>query len=134
MIQLGGSTFLPGIKERSLTDLFLRGLTNNKKHNNSNEDLTNFAIDAQLYAIGEKIKKGHSLSTSLGIRLTNDEIKDIIKINRSLENRGILLKENNKKITSQEGVNFFKPLMATALPLMKNVLTPIAKSVLVPLR
>ena len=31
--------------------------------------------------------------------LTNNEIKDIIKVIRSLENRGILLKETIRKIT-----------------------------------
>ena len=34
--------------------------------------------------------------TSSGITLTNKEIKDIIKVNRSLENRGILLKETTQ--------------------------------------
>ena len=47
----------------------------------------------------------------------------------SLENRGILLKGTTRKITSQDGgsLNFLRPLMTTALPLMKNVLTPIAQ-------
>ena len=49
-----------------------------------------------------------------------------------MENRGILLKRTTRKISSQnEG--FLKPLMTTALTLMKNVLTPFAKSILVPL-
>ena len=39
---------------------------------------------------------------SLGITLTNNEIKDIIKVIKSLENRGILLKGTTRKITSQE--------------------------------
>ena len=34
--------------------------------------------------------------TSSGITLTNKEIKDIIKVNRSLENWGILLKETTQ--------------------------------------
>ena len=37
---------------------------------------------------------------------------------KSLENREILLKENTRKITSQEGglLNFLRPLMSTSLP------------------
>ena len=45
------------------------------------------------------------------------------------------MKGTTKKLNSQEGVfiNFLRPLITTALPLMKNVLTPLAKSVMVPL-
>ena len=35
--------------------------------------------------------------------LTNNELKGIIKVIKSLENRGILLKGTTRKITSQEG-------------------------------
>ena len=38
------------------------------------------------------------------ITLTNNEIKNIIKIINSLRNRGILLKETTRKTISQEGV------------------------------
>ena len=70
-----------------------------------------------------------------GRTLTNNEMKDIIKVIRSLENRGILLKETTKRISSQEGgfLNFLIPLMTSGLPLMKNVLIPLAISILVPL-
>ena len=53
---------------------------------------------------------------------------------KSLENRGILLKETPRKIISQEGgfLNFLRPLMA-GLALMKSALTPLAKLVLLPL-
>ena len=46
------------------------------------------------------------------------------------------MKRATKQITSQEGgfLNFLRPLITAGLPLMKNVLTPLAKSVLVPLR
>ena len=66
---------------------------------------------------------------------TNNEIRDIMKVIKSLENRGILLKGTTRKITSQEGgfLNFLRPLMTAGLPLMKSVLTPLAKSVLLPL-
>ena len=45
------------------------------------------------------------------------------------------MERNYQKITCQEWgfLNFLRPLTATGLPLMENVLTPIAKSVLVPL-
>ena len=69
----------------------------------------------------------------LGITLTNNEIKDIIKVIKYLENRGILSKETNRKIASQEGefLNFLKLLMTADLPLMKSILTPLAKNVLI---
>ena len=70
-----------------------------------------------------------------GITLTDNEIKCILKVIKSLENRGILLKGTTKKITSQEGgfLNFLRPLMTAGLPLMKSVLTPLAKSLLLQL-
>ena len=70
-----------------------------------------------------------------GITLTNNEIKDIMRVIKSLENRGSLLKETNKKIAIQEGdfLNFLKPLMTAGLPLMKNTCTFLATSVLIPL-
>ena len=48
-----------------------------------------------------------------GITLTNNEIKDIMKVMKSLENRGILLKGTTRKVTSQEGafLKFLRPLM-----------------------
>ena len=72
-----------------------------------------------------------------GTRMTlaNDEIKDIMKVIKSFENRRILLKETVWKITSQEGgfLIFFRPLMTAGLPFMKSVLIPLCKSVLLPL-
>ena len=67
--------------------------------------------------------------------LTNNEIKDIIKVIKSLKNRRILVKGTTRKISSQEGVflDFLRPLMTAGLPLMKNVHTTLAKSILVPL-
>ena len=74
------------------------------------------------------------LSESSGITLINNEIKDIIKVIKSLENRGILLKGTTRKITGQEGgfLSFRRSLITAGLPLMKSVLTPLAKSVLLP--
>ena len=37
-------------------------------------------------------------SKGSGITLTNNEIKDIMKVIKALENRGILLKGNTRKI------------------------------------
>ena len=69
------------------------------------------------------------------LTLTNNEIKDIVKVSRSLENRGILLKGTTKNISSQEGgfLNILRPLRSAGLLLMKSVLAPLAKSSLVPL-
>ena len=70
----------------------------------------------------------------LVLTLTNYKIKDIIKVIRSLENREILLKGTADKIISQkEGLlNILALLTRVGLPLMKIVLTPLAKSVLIP--
>ena len=56
-------------------------------------------------------------------------MKDIIKVINSLENRRNFLKGTTRKITSQEGgfLDFLRPLMTVGLPLMKSVLTPLAK-------
>ena len=71
--------------------------------------------------------------TGSGITLTNNDINSI-KVIKSLENRGILLKRTTRKITSKEGgfLNFLRPLMIAGIPLMKSVLAALAKSVLLP--
>ena len=58
-----------------------------------------------------------------------------MKVIKSLESRGILLKGTTRKITSQEGgfLNFLKPLMTAGLPLMESALLRLAKSILLPL-
>ena len=83
----------------------------------------------------DKFNKEHITGEGSGITLTNNEIKYIMKVIKSLENRGILLKKTTRKITSQEGgfFNFRGPLVTAGLPLMKNVLTSLSKSVLIPL-
>ena len=57
-----------------------------------------------------------------------------MKVFKSLENRGILLKGTTRKIISQNRkfLNFLRPLMPSGLPLMKSVHIPLAKSVLLP--
>ena len=47
--------------------------------------------------------KGIKKFFGAGITLPNNEIKDIMKVIKSIENRGILLKGTTRKITSQEG-------------------------------
>ena len=81
--------------------------------------------------IGKRVKE----KFVLGITLSNNEIKDIMKVIMSLENREILFKGTIRKINSQEGefLNFRRPLMTTGLPLMKSALTSLAKSLLIPL-
>ena len=71
----------------------------------------------------------------LGKTLTINEMKDIKKVTRSLENGGILLKGTSRKISCQLGglLNFLGPSMRTGLPLIKSVPISLAKSVLVPL-
>ena len=58
-----------------------------------------------------------------------------MKAAKSLEKRGILLKETTRKNSHQKGgfLNSLRPLMSVALTLMKNVLTLLVKRVLVPL-
>ena len=71
-----------------------------------------------------------------GITLTNTEIKVTIKVIKSLENRGILLKGTTTKVANQKGgflCNVLGSIMKVGLLLMKNVLTPLVKNVLIPL-
>ena len=94
--------------------------------------------NATRYFVNEginRLKKDFILSEGSGITLTNNEIKDTIKGIKSLESAGILLKGTTTKSTSQEGkfLNFLRPLMTAGIPLMKSVLTPLAKNVLIPL-
>ena len=65
------------------------------------------------------------------MNLRNNEIKDM-KLIKSLENKEILSKVTNRKITTQgEGfLKFLRPLMTASLPLMKSVLTLLAKCIL----
>ena len=50
-----------------------------------------------------ELSKQFALSKGSGITLTNNEIKDIMKVIKSLENSGVLLKGTTRKFTSQEG-------------------------------
>ena len=58
-----------------------------------------------------------------------------MKVIKSLEDKGILIKGGTRKFTVQKGgfLIFLRPIRTAGLPLMKSVLTPLAKSVLIPL-
>ena len=74
--------------------------------------------------LGKKIEKWISSVMFSGITMTNNKIKDIIKVIKSIENRGISLKGTTGKITSQgdiKKINILRPLMAAGLQLMKSV-------------
>ena len=66
---------------------------------------------------------------NIKLKVKNNEIKEIMKVIKSLENKGILLKGTTRKIPSQYGgfLNFIRPLMTAAIPLIKNVITILAK-------
>ena len=83
-----------------------------------NDVLKNFNFAKNVLQVSKK-------AFGAGITWTNNEIKDIVKVIKSLENREILLKETTTKSSSQERgfLDFLTLLMADALPLMKSVLT-----------
>ena len=99
------------------------------------EKNNNILQNGGLNLLGENIKKGIASVTDWEITLTNKEIKDIMKLIKSLENRGILLKGTCTKITAQEAgcLSFLTPLTTAGVPLMKSVLTPLAENVLISL-
>ena len=78
---------------------------------------------------GKKIKE----KIESGTTLTDNGIKYSMKVIKSLENGGILFKGTTRENTSQKErfLNFLKPIMTAGSPLMKNVLTLLAKSVLI---
>ena len=50
-----------------------------------------------------ELNKTFTSSKDSWITLTNNKIKDILKVIKSLENREILLKGTTRKITSEQG-------------------------------
>ena len=71
--------------------------------------------DAGLNLLGKNIKKGFTLGS--GITLRSNEIKDVMKVIKSSENRGVLLKGTTRKITSHKGefLDFLRPIMTVGL-------------------
>ena len=78
-----------------------------------------------------ELNKKFKTSEGSRIMLTNNELKDIIKVIKYLENRRILLKQTTDKVINQKG-NLFSSSMEVGLPLTNSVLTPLAKNVLMP--
>ena len=80
------------------------------------------------------IKNLHQEKVS-GVTITNNGIKDSKTVIKSLESKGVLLKGITRKITSQEEgfLNFLRPLITAGIPLIRNVLTPLAKNLLLQL-
>ena len=94
-------TILSSLIESLLADLFLQILAK-KELLNPKEGLQNLALDTKLDAFGRKIRKDfHELQVRQET-LTNNKIKDIMKVIRSLENIVILLIEATQEISSQE--------------------------------
>ena len=101
----------------------------------SEKDNPRFFLNTEHNFFGKKLNGKLWPITSSGLRLTNNEIKDIKAI-KPLENREILLKGTTGKTINSKGgflSNALETLMAVGLPLMKNILTPSAKSVLIQL-
>ena len=98
-----------------------RGLKNTDPKELNN----NLLVDTGINIVGKKIRKEISSITGSRITLTHNEVKDIMKVIKPLQNRGILLKATTKKINSY---------WSAGLPWMKYVLTPLATCVLIPLQ
>ena len=106
IVQLGGFIpspsiiFGPPIPEiTSLVDPIIFSIVKKLKNTGTKKINKDILVDAELNIIGKKIKKGISSITGSGITLTKNEIKDI-KVIKSLENRGTLLKGTTTKITN----------------------------------
>ena len=80
--------------ENSIKNLFGQEL----KNKSPKEIDSKLFLDTRLNIIGKNIKEGISSINSSGITLTNNEIKDIIKVIKSLENKGVLLKATTAKL------------------------------------
>ena len=78
-----------------------------------------------------KVNKEFTTSESSGITLTNNLIKDVIKVINYLKNRGILMQGTTEKVVNQKG-RLSDSLMRIGSPLVKNVLTSLAKNLLLP--
>ena len=84
-----------------------------------------------------KLNKKVCSNSKFRDNITNNEIKGFIKVIRGLGNRETLLKGTTEKVINLwEGNlgNAFGPLMKAGLPLIKRLLTPLAKTFLLSLR
>ena len=66
-------------------------------------ELTRKATEYYINKGINELNKTFTSSKDSWITLTNNKIKDILKVIKSLENREILLKGTTRKITSQQG-------------------------------
>ena len=68
---------------------------------------------------------------SSGVTLTNNEIKDVVIVISSIQNRRALLKGTTGKFIDKEGglLSFLDQLMKACFPLMENLLALPAKNV-----
>ena len=69
------------------------------KNTDTKQINSNLLVDTGINIIGKKNLKLLLLIKGSGLTLTNNQIKDITTVIRSIENRGILLKGTTKKIT-----------------------------------
>ena len=69
------------------------------KDTNTKERNSNHLVDTGINTTGKKNLIVLLLIKGSGLTLTNNKIKDITKVIRSIENRSILLKGTTKKIT-----------------------------------
>ena len=103
--------------------------------NNSKIVLKNKDIIFDTIKTVDSSLKGIRKSFGAGITLTDNEIKAIMKVINSLENRGILFKWTTTKITSPKRgfLNFLRSLMTAGSPWKVYLPTPLAKNVLLPI-
>ena len=70
------------------------------------KEVPELTTDAKRYCVNKEINKfknDFTVNEGSGITPTKNETKDIIQVIKFLENRGIILKETTRKITSQKG-------------------------------
>ena len=92
MVQLGESKLILDLPEEYIkTEEYIKS----ESYPKSRKDLPKLFASKGINKDSKKIKIFGS-----GISQTNHEIKDILKVIRSLENRGILLKRTAEKIVS----------------------------------
>ena len=134
MVQLGGHTL--GLMDNIMKPVFGMArftgeFSENMEHVKSGKDVPKLLLKTGRDPLNREVLS----AIGSRITLTDNELKDITKVIRSLENRGILWKGTAGKGISQDGglLNFLGLLMKVDLSLMKNVLTPLAKGVLIPL-
>ena len=125
MIQLGGIS-LPHLS-LNLTAAF-KGGTDAAKYSEAI-----LARKTEKYFMNKginELNKKFTASEGSGITLAHNELKNIMKVIKSIENREIFFKEATENVINQKG-SFLGLLMRVGLLLMKIVLTPIPKSVLI---